>query len=111
MILKRILLIIFAGSIFENENIYELIPQGLIDILVFAQEEIVLPEILNRKSEYQLLPNIAIYKNGQYQESERKILDTDQHKGIRDFIDFGKFNLEIYDSSKLPLILKLRDNK
>ena len=77
--------IIFVGSIFERRDIYELIPRGLIDILIFAQEEAVLPEILNAKTEYQSLPNIAIYKNGEYLKSERRILEA--HESVGKLVD------------------------
>jgi len=97
--------IIFAGPILEREGIYELIPQGLIDILVFAQEEVILPKILSTETDYQSLPNISVYKDGEYLKSERRILDADREKGIRDFIDFSEFNLKSYGSSKLPICL------
>jgi radical SAM superfamily enzyme YgiQ (UPF0313 family) len=97
--------IIFAGPILEREGIYELIPQGLIDILVFAQEEVILPKILSTETDYQSLPNISVYKDGEYLRSERRILDADREKEIRDFVDFSEFNLKSYGSSKLPLCL------
>lgn len=105
------IVIIFAGPIFEREDIYELIPQGLIDILVFAQEEVILPKILNSRTEYQSLPNISIYKNEEYLKSERKVLNTDQDKRIKDFIDFSGFNLKAYDSPSLPLSLNLGESR
>jgi hypothetical protein len=108
------IVIIFAGPILEREDIYELIPQGLIDILVFAQEEVILPKILSTKTEYQSLPNITVYKDGEYLRSERRILGADREKGIRDFIDFSEFNLKAYEPPRLPLsfnLFSLKDTK
>ncbi len=105
---------IFLGSIFENEDVYGLIPPGAVDIIVFAQEESTLPRILNTVNtgtEYESLPNIAIYKNGKYIKSESRISDIAPDKRIRDSVDFSEFDLKAYGSAKLPLLLNLRNGQ
>lgn len=100
--------IIFIGSILEYKNINELIPEGIINIFISPQEDIILSEILNNKRDYELLAGVVLSKSGRYFKSEKRLINIGYDREI-EFFDFSGLDLKKYAFLKIPLDFGLRD--